>query len=135
MAESSTPLRVSAAILRRGDRILVCRRRHDQDHPAKWEFPGGKIEGDESPEQCLRRELDEELGIDAEIGPLLARLGHSYPDGPTVDLWFFAVEGYRGELRNRVFADIDWVTAFELERIDLLEADRPVVEILQRSRG
>lgn len=59
---------VVAAIIERGGLVLVCRRREDGAHPLKWEFPGGKVELGESPEDALRRELREELGIAAEIG-------------------------------------------------------------------
>jgi len=128
------PVRVSAGILRDGDRVLICRRRGDQEHPAKWEFPGGKIETGESPEQCLRRELREELAVDVEVGRLLAQLQHEYPSGPTVDLWFFEVSRHGGDVRNRVFAEIRWVTVGELARFDLLEADRPLIEILAGDR-
>jgi 8-oxo-dGTP diphosphatase len=127
-------LRVSAGILRDGNCVLICRRRNDQEHPAKWEFPGGKIEAGESPAQCLRRELREELDIDAEVGRLIVQLRHEYPSGPTVELWFFEIPRLTGDLRNRVFAEIRWVTLAELPGFDLLEADRPLIEILARAR-
>ncbi len=111
----------------------MCRRRKDQEHPTRWEFPGGKIEPDESPDACLRRELREELAIEAEVGALIARVNHAYPGGPTVDLWFYAVESHEGTIRNQVFAELRWVTLDQLDQLDLLEADRPVVDILRRS--
>lgn len=132
MSSERKPVRVSAGILRNGDRVLICRRRGDQEHPAKWEFPGGKIEAGESPEECLRRELREELGVEADVGGLLVRLRHRYASGPTVDLWFFEVDRHAGELRNRVFAEIRWVSPGELAGFDLLEADRPLIDILAR---
>jgi len=58
-------LQVVAAILERAGRILICRRRPDQLHPLKWEFPGGKVEAGEAPAQALERELEEELGLTA----------------------------------------------------------------------
>src|SRR5690606_17197373 len=64
---------VAAAILRRGDTVLVCRRRTTDSHPGKWEFPGGKIEPGESPADCVQREVAEELGVEATIGALVAQ--------------------------------------------------------------
>ncbi len=128
--EPKKSVRVSAAILRRNGRVLVCQRRSDQQHPGKWEFPGGKIEAGESAAECLRREIAEELGVEAEIGRLIAHLQHNYPGGPSVELWFYAVDEVRGEITNRVFADMRWVTPAELASIDLLEADRPLIEMI-----
>ena len=70
---------VAAALIQRQGRILICRRRADQDHPGKWEFPGGKLESGETPETCLRRELAEELGIEAVIGNEITRYRFQYP--------------------------------------------------------
>lgn len=131
MSPESGAVGVCAGIARRAGRVLVCRRRDDQSHPGRWEFPGGKIEPGETPQECLRRELEEELGVDAVVGPLLTRYRHAYPAGPVVDLWFFAIEGYRGHLRNRVFAELRWADLDELESLDLLEADRPIVALLR----
>ncbi len=98
----------------------------------KWEFPGGKIEPGESPQACLQRELREELAIEAEVGALIARVNHAYPGGPAVDLWFYAVDSHQGTICNQIFAELRWVTINELDQLDLLEADRPVVDILKR---
>lgn len=122
---------VSAGIAVRDGRVLVCQRRLDQPHPGRWEFPGGKIEPGETPRQCLEREINEELGVTAEVGDLLLRHSHAYTGGPAVDLWFFAIDDWRGEIENRVFADIRWVELAELDALDLLEADRPIVALLR----
>ena len=81
--------RVVAALILENDRILACQRTRHQIMPLKWEFPGGKIETGEQPSDALRRELDEELGIDAVIGDEVARLRHTYPRGGVVELRFF----------------------------------------------
>jgi 8-oxo-dGTP diphosphatase len=126
----TNPVHVSAAIITRNGRVLVCQRRPDQPHAGKWEFPGGKREAGESIEECLRRELSEELGIDAEIGAEAWRTEHVYPGRPPVALVFFAVRAYRGVLENRAFADIRWVEVAKLAELDFLEADRELIDRL-----
>ncbi len=82
---------VVAAILQREDKILICRRRADQPHALKWEFPGGKIEPGESPGAALTRELREELGIEADPGRELTRYQFSYPGKNPILLIFIEV--------------------------------------------
>src|SRR6201996_3534707 len=89
---------VAAALILRGDEVLICQRRPDQPMALKWEFPGGKIEPGEGPTEALARELNEELGITAQIGPALPRTRHNYRNGGAVDLQFFVVRTFSGEL-------------------------------------
>jgi 8-oxo-dGTP diphosphatase len=121
---------VVAALILRGDEVLICQRRPDQPMALKWEFPGGKIERGETPEQALVRELDEELGIDADIGYLVARIRHVYRSGGAVDLQFFAVRSFRGEVANRIFHDMRWVSLRDLTTFDFLAADRDLIRDL-----
>jgi len=120
--------RVVAALIVRGRKLLICQRTRHQTMPLKWEFPGGKIEPGEQPRDALRRELDEELGIKAQIGDEVARLRHKYPQGGVVELRFFVVREFAGELENRIFRDIQWVTRTKLPGFDFLEADRQLVK-------
>ena len=92
---------------------------------------GGKIEPGESPKDALRRELVEELGIDAEIGGEVWRTEHQYPGHPLVQLLFFSVRRYSGTPENRVFQRILWASLSDLTLFDFLEADRPLVERLR----
>lgn len=121
------PVRVSAGIIVAGSRVLACQRRADQSHPLKWEFPGGKQEPGETAAACLRRELREELGIEAEVGAVAWRTEHRYPARAPVELAFFIVERFAGALRNVVFADVRWVSIDQLQRLDFLAADRELI--------
>ncbi|MFQ5989157.1 MAG: (deoxy)nucleoside triphosphate pyrophosphohydrolase [Candidatus Methylomirabilales bacterium] len=122
---------VTAGIITHGGRVLICQRRQGSWGEYKWEFPGGKVEDGEDPRECLRRELKEELAIEPEIGPLLCRLEHRYPDRD-VELIVFHIPAYTGEIRNRQFENIRWVGRDEIAQFDFLEADRPVIEAVAR---
>ncbi len=122
--------RVVAALIVDKDRILACQRTRHQVMPLKWEFPGGKIEEGEQPRDALRRELEEELGIEATIGNEVARIHHEYPSGGAVELRFYEVHTYRGELENRIFREIRWVERDKLSELDFLEADFTLVRDL-----
>jgi len=102
--------------------------------PLKWEFPGGKIEEGEQPRDALRRELDEELGIEATIGDEIARVQHRYPNGVMVELRFFIVREYTGEIENRIFHDLQWSVPKDLAAYDFLEADASLVKDLVTGR-
>ena len=77
---------VVAALIVRDDEILICQRTERQPHPLKWEFPGGKIEANEEPAAALCRELEEELGIEAKMGPEVATIQYNYANGNAVEL-------------------------------------------------
>ena len=119
-----------AALLVRGEDILCCQRTQYQTLPLKWEFPGGKIEPGEDAQAALQRELDEELGIRADIGRKVTQLQHRYTNGNAVELHFFLVERYEGEMQNRIFREIRWVKRRELPALDFLDADRKLVQQL-----
>lgn len=96
----------------------------------QWEFPGGKIEAGESPEQALARELNEELGINAVVGPRATRIRHNYRHGGAVDLQFFVVHSFSGEIENRIFQQVIWVRLENLQSYDFLAADRTLIRDL-----
>ncbi len=92
------------------------------------------MESGEDLRAALRRELEEELGIAAEIGDELWRVKHQYPDGPSVRVIFFQVEEFAGSPENRVFEKIQWTPVNELPDMDFLEADQPLIELLGTGR-
>jgi 8-oxo-dGTP diphosphatase len=126
--------RVVAGLILKDGNLLVCQRTRYQTMPLKWEFPGGKIEEGEQPRDALRRELEEELGILATIGDEIARIQHEYPNGGMVELRFYIVQQYKGELENRIFRDIQWAQPEDLPKFDFLEADLTLVNDLSQGK-
>ena len=121
---------VVAALIVRGEEVLIGQRRPDQPMALQWEFPGGKIEAGESPEQALARELNEELGINATIGAPVTHIRHNYRHGGAVDLQFFAVHEFTDEIENRIFHQLRWVRLVDLPSYDFLAADRGLIRDL-----
>ena len=127
-------IRVSAGILTRPSQLLICRRRADDLHALKWEFPGGKLNNGENDAACLRRELQEELGIQASIGTELYHTSHTYPTGRSVALTFFHVPTFQGQLVNHVFETLVWVKPAQLRQYDFLEGNAELVTLLAQGR-
>ena len=123
---------VTAAVIERDGRILICRRRADQRHPLKWEFPGGKLEAEESPADGLARELAEELGIRVEEATEITRYEYQYPGRGLIQLVFFRVGRYAGCVENRIFAEMAWARPEELPGFDFLDGDVEFVRQLAR---
>ena len=121
---------VAAALIVRDGEVLIGQRRANQPMALLWEFPGGKIEPGESPQQALARELREELGIEATIGPQLIRIRHNYRHGGAVDLKFFTVREFTGEIQNHIYEQIRWVKLADLPTFDFLAADRGLIRDL-----
>jgi len=116
-------IRVSVGILTRPSQLLICQRRAGDLHALKWEFPGGKLNNGENDAACLRRELQEELGIQASIGAELYHTAHTYPTGRSVALTFFHVPTFQGQLVNHVFETLVWVEPAQLRQYDFLEGN------------
>ncbi|QNI35510.1 (deoxy)nucleoside triphosphate pyrophosphohydrolase [Edaphobacter albus] len=128
---------VAALILRDtpvGVEVLICQRKPDQPMSLKWEFPGGKIEPGETSENALERELNEELGITAIIGQRVAQVRHKYRNGGTIDLQFFVVREFAGELQNRIFNDMRWSPLDRLPEFDFLAADLGLIRDLSEGK-
>lgn len=120
---------VTAAVIFREGKILITRRASGEKHEGWWEFPGGKIEDGETPENCLQRELLEELGITAGIGALVAESIFEYETG-AIRLLAYQAEIISGQLTLRVHDEYRWVEASNLCTFRLLPADKPIAEQL-----
>jgi mutator protein MutT len=126
-------VRVVAAVVRRGDAILITRRLDRADRTGQWEFPGGKVERGEAEPDALRREIQEELGCPLEVGRLLLRHRHRYPE-LEVELAFYAGALPPGaEPAPLDVAEIAWAQVGSLAERDFLEADRAVLGALERA--
>jgi 8-oxo-dGTP diphosphatase len=125
-------LRVVAAVVRRGDAILITRRPDRPGRRGQWEFPGGKVERGESEADALRRELREELGCEAAVGPLLLRHAHRYPDFE-VELAFYSCALPPGPEPAPIgVAEIAWAAVGTLSGYDFLEGDLAVLPEIER---
>ena len=126
--------RVVAALILRGEQpdreVLICQRRPDQPMALKWEFPGGKVEPGETSVQALARELSEELGIEASIGPRLTTVRHNYRNGGVIEIEFFTVHDFRGDLTNVIFQQMLWSPVGQLPTYDFLAADLTLIRDL-----
>lgn len=113
---------VVAALMRRQGKVLVGQRPEGASLAGRWEFPGGKIELGESPEEALSRELREELGIEAEVGHLKFAATHTY--GKTGILFlFYEVKYWKGQVKTQQHLELKWVTPRELRDLELPEAN------------
>ncbi len=125
-------LTVVAALIFRDSKILICQRRREDSHGLQWEFPGGKVEPGESLEEALRRELREELGVEATIGEEIFRTRHRYRDFQSeLELIFLrASVAPSAPMQNLVFERFEWADLSTLPAYDFLEADKEFVELL-----
>jgi 8-oxo-dGTP diphosphatase len=130
-----TELTVVAALILRDSKVLVCQRRRDDSHALQWEFPGGKVEAGETPQQALIRELREELAVEATIGRELFRSRHRYREfRPELELIFFQASVDRSAtLQNLVFEGFEWANPATLPQYNFLEADEKFVKLLAAS--
>jgi 8-oxo-dGTP diphosphatase len=122
-------LNVAAAIIERGREILIAQRPNDTHMALKWEFPGGKIEPDESPEECLIREIKEELDLDIRVEDKLMVVEHQYEELKVI-LHCYRCSYLGGEAKTKDCHDFRWVVAGDLQNFDFAGADRPVVRHL-----
>ncbi|MED5121607.1 8-oxo-dGTP diphosphatase MutT [Priestia megaterium] len=120
-----------AAIIKEKDQILIAQRNSKDPLAGKWEFPGGKLETGETAEECLVREIREELQVEVEIGSFYDDNVYGFKD-QAIHLLFYWAEIMNGEVTPVVHDDVKWITIKELARFDFAPADIPIVKRLQR---
>lgn len=121
---------VAAALIFREGKLLITQRRATDHLPNLWEFPGGKVESGETFETCLAREIQEELGIDIAVGPLLEEFTHDYPD-KSVRLKFYECRLLRGEPRALHCQDFRWIDRPQLKNFEFPAADALLISRLE----
>ncbi len=125
---------VVAGVLQRDGKVLIGQRMAKDRHGLKWEFPGGKVEPGETPKQALKRELQEELGVDAEVGPEVARYEHIISGRTPLTLLFHRVDTFSGEPGPVTFEQIRWENHQALPEYDFLDGDLDFVRRIARGQ-
>jgi 8-oxo-dGTP diphosphatase len=133
MADTKTPeiTRVTAAILINDEKIIIAQRKSTGKLPNKWEFPGGKVENNETPEQCLKRELKEEFDIDVSVGEYLGSSIYHY-DHISIELLAYRTFWEGGRFKLKDHDDFAWISLEHISEYDFAPADIPFVNKLRR---
>lgn len=121
---------VIAAIILKDNKVLIAQRAEGQKLAGKWEFPGGKIEDGETPEECLKREMKEELNVDIEIGEFFGESVYHYETGP-IRLVAYKARLLGGQCKLKVHSRVEWVEPHQLANYHFAPADIPFVEKLR----
>ena len=131
IVKSPKIIRVTAAIIESGDKILIAQRKSEDDiFGGLWEFPGGKIENGETPEECMARELMEELEIKVEVGTLITSNKHRYPNG-IFELLAYRVQHICGNFVLNDHDEIKWITIDEINDFEFPPANTPIINYLK----
>lgn len=124
------PIRVLAAVLEKNGRWLIAKRKRGDRFAGLWEFPGGKLEAGETPEEGLAREIAEELGIGVQVGLCLGSVRYSSP-GLAIELIAYRVSRLSGSFRLQDHDEMRWVAPFEIGRFALTKPDRLLLQKLR----
>ena len=124
---------VVAALIKRGDKFLICQRPQNKARGLLWEFVGGKVEKGESKKQALMRECKEELNIILDVGDVFIDVTHEYPD-ITVHLTLFNAVIAEGEPQLTEHNDMKWITATEIPNYEFCPADKVILQKLTKEK-
>ena len=127
--QTEMPLLVTAAVVFDGEKVLLTRRPDDKRHPGFWEFPGGKVDPGESPEQALCREMREELDVEVRVSGIYEVVFYRYEWGPVLIL-AYQCELLTDTLRDLGVAEHRWVLPREMVNFNILPADQPIIDRL-----
>jgi len=119
--------KVTAAIIIKGNKVLIAQRAPGENLAGKWELPGGKIESGETPQECLKREIREELDVDIEVLDFFGESIYTYHSG-TIKLMAFWGKWISGDFTLKVHSNLAWVNRHELDLYDFAPADIPLME-------
>ena len=117
---------VVGGIIKKDQKVLICRRNLKQPMPGFWEFPGGKIEFGETEKECLRRELKEELDIDSKVGTLISNYKYNYSE-KSFNLFFYNISTFKGKIKKRVHDKIIWEKIENFKKYKFLPGDVPLI--------
>ncbi|ABR49083.1 NUDIX hydrolase [Alkaliphilus metalliredigens QYMF] len=121
--------RVTAAIIMKNDLVLIAQRGKNEKLQGMWELPGGKMEKGETPQGCLKREIQEELNIEIEVGDFFGESTYRYATGEIKLLAYFSKK-VTGEIQLSVHDQVKWVSMKELDQFDFSPADIPLIKRL-----
>ena len=123
--------KVTAAILVKDGKILIAKRKADDRQAGKWEFPGGTVEQNETPQACLKREMKEEFGIDVTVDEYIGESIYPYDHG-AIQLQAYLADWESGQIVLNDHTDYRWVPVKQLAEYEFAPADIPFVEKLQK---
>ena len=128
-------INVAVAIIRQEGKVLIARRAPKESYPGKWEFPGGKLEEKETPEEALTREVREELGMSVRVGERILMFEHDYgrPDHKKHRFFAFWCQVLEGEPSLTVHDEYVLVRVENLSQYDFVEADKQLVDVLLKT--
>ena len=122
---------VVGGLIHQNQKILICQRKEEGDHPLKWEFPGGKLKDNENNEEALRRELKEELNLEIVEMSFFDEYPYEYKKlSKKLKLIFFQIFKFEGQIQNKVHQQLKWIDISNLSDYDFLEGDLKIINKL-----
>lgn len=131
MDQNRKEIHVVAGVFTKGDQVLIMRRRNEIRMGGFWEFPGGKIEANETHEKALKRELEEELQLIVEVRTFICKVIHDYPDF-TIHLYAYHVYSELPPKQSSDHDRFEWIRPIEMNDYQIAEADLPILEELKK---